>query len=127
VCLILLIKELYIICRMCIRPARKLRWPTARGDCITRLLLPYRARPSPLNFVTSIATLGYADSMATYFQSHMLPLLPDLEDNSESVAMPTKKDKMTLLQAKTYFLAQRRDGPVHPCWCCRRTWFKRCV
>jgi hypothetical protein len=96
-------------------------------DCITRLLLPYRARPSPLNFVTSFATPECADSMATYFQSHLLPLLPNLEDNTESVAMPTKKDKMTLLQAKAYFLAQRRDGPVHPCCCCRRTWFKRCV
>jgi hypothetical protein len=95
--------------------------------CITRLLLPYRARPSPLNFVTSFATPECSANMATYFWTHLLPLLPDLKDDGDSVAVPTKKDKMTLAQARSYFLAQRRDGPVHPCCCCRRTWFKRCV
>jgi hypothetical protein len=96
-------------------------------DCITRLLLPYRARPSPLNFTTSFATPECSASMNTYFEGHLLPLLPDLKDDSDFVAVLTKKDKMTLVQARSYFVAQRRDGPVHPCCCCRRTWFKRCV
>jgi hypothetical protein len=96
-------------------------------DCITRLLLPYRARPSPLNFVTSFATPETADNMATYFRIHLLPLLPDLEDSCDASEAPTRKGKMTLKQVKAYFLAQRQDGSVHPCCCCRRTWFRRCV
>jgi hypothetical protein len=96
-------------------------------DCITRLLLPYRARPSPLNFVTSFATPECAANVKTYFQNHLLPLLPVLEDSSEPGEVLTKKGKMTLAEARAYFLAQRRDGPVHPCCYCRRTWFKRCV
>jgi hypothetical protein len=96
-------------------------------DCITRMLLPYRARPSPLNFVTSFATPECAASMSTYFEDHLLPLLPDLKDDADTIAEPTKNDKMTLTQARSYILAQRKDGPVQPCCCCRRTWFKRCV
>jgi hypothetical protein len=96
-------------------------------DCITRMLLPYRARPSPLNFVTSFATPECAASMSTYFEDHLLPLLPDLKNDADTIAEPTKNDKMTLTQARSYFLAQRKDGPVHSCCCCRRTWFKRCV
>jgi hypothetical protein len=96
-------------------------------DCITRLLLPYRARPSPLNFITSFATLECAANMATYFRSHLLPLLPDLLADGGPDAVPTTKEKMTLAHARAYFLAQRRDGPVHPCCCCRRTWFRRSV
>jgi hypothetical protein len=96
-------------------------------DCITRLLLPYRARPSPLKFATFFATPERSASMSAYFEGHILPLLPDLKDDANFVAAPTKKDRMTLSQARLYFLAQRRDGPVHPCCCCRRTWFKRCI
>jgi hypothetical protein len=96
-------------------------------DCITRLLLPYRARPSPLNFVTSFATPECAASMATYFRVHLFPLLPDLLADGGLDAVPTTKEKMTLAQARAYFSAQRRDGPVHPCCCCRQTWFRRSV
>jgi hypothetical protein len=96
-------------------------------NCIIRLLLPYRARSSLLKFATSFATSECSASMSMHFEGHLLPLLPDLKDDADFVAVSTKKDKMTLAQARSYFLAQRRDGPVHPCCCCRRTWFKRSV
>jgi hypothetical protein len=74
-------------------------------NCITRLLLPYRARPSPMNFVTSFAAPKCADNMNAYFRNHLLPLLPDLEDIGDASEVPTKKGKMTLAQVKAYFLA----------------------
>jgi hypothetical protein len=65
--------------------------------------------------------------MAAYFRDYLLPLLPDLGDSSDANELLTKNGKMTLAQVTAYFLAQRRNGHVHPCCCCRRTWFKRCV
>jgi hypothetical protein len=96
-------------------------------DCITCLLLPYRARPSPLNFVTCFASPQCNASMNAYFRCHLLPLLPALEDCGDPGDVPARKGKVTLAEARAYFLVQRRDEHVHPCFCCRRTWFRRCV
>jgi hypothetical protein len=72
-------------------------------DCITCLLLPYRARPSPLNFVTSFASPQCNASVNAYFRCHLLPPLPVLKDCGDPRDMPARKGKMILAEARAYF------------------------
>jgi hypothetical protein len=94
-------------------------------DSICRLLLPYRPRPSPLNFPKRILGLDALKPLAAYFQTHLLPFLPHMKVPVEDVVQA--KSKMKIQQAQAFFAARRKDGPVHPYCCCRWTWFKRSV
>jgi hypothetical protein len=96
-------------------------------DCITRLLLPYRARPSPLNFATSFATPELSNRMSTYFEDHLLPLLPDLKDDADTVAVPTKKDKMNFSAGQVVLFGSAERWTCAPLLLLQTDVFKRCV
>jgi hypothetical protein len=64
------------------------------------------------------------DTEAISRDNHLLPFLPHMKVPVEDVIQA--KSKMTI-SSRAFFAARRKDGPVHPCCCCRRTWFKRSV
>jgi hypothetical protein len=94
-------------------------------DCLTRLLHPYRRRPSPLKFGTSIASDAEVARLRLFFEEHILTKLPVLSPVAQRSASMDKSGKMTLKDAHEFLKYRKRQGPIHPCSCCRRTWFER--
>jgi hypothetical protein len=96
-------------------------------DCLTRFLHPYRRRPSPLNFGTCVASDAEVARLRLFFEEHILTKLPVLPPVAPGLGTADKSGKMTCKDPHEFFKHRKTQGPIHPCSCCRRTWFERSI